>query len=252
MNHWIDSHAHLSFLNAQQVDSVVAQGFKNNLKLWLLAGYDSDDWQKQKELLLTHSQFVKTCLGLHPWKVAELSEAAIGEELTLLEQMLPLAQAMGETGIDKYKKPDSVPLQQEVFVRHLEMNKKFNLPLVLHSVRADQEVLHHLKCYSFTGIVHRFSGSYEVAQSYLNLGFKISLGRDLLSPGHHKLKECVKKLNIDDFVIESDAGLNRQGEVEDAVDLFFKVVEQVSELKKIPIEHLMESCFLNTKKVFRL
>lgn len=250
--HWIDAHAHLSQFSRLEMTNLLEKASSQKLEFWILAGYDSQDWIKQIQLANERPNSVKTCFGIHPWVVNKLSSTAAEQELLILESQLHLAHALGETGMDKLKGADSLSLQKVVFIRHLELNQKWNLPLVIHSVHSDDDVLEELKKYQYSGIVHRFSGSYETAKRYLDLGYKISLSRNMASSGYLKLKECVQKLDLDDFVIESDAGLTPEGKAEDACDLFFKTVKVIAELKNVSHSTLLKSSFENTKKVFRL
>lgn len=250
--HWIDAHSHLSFFSQQEIASLVSDGDSKNLKLWILAGYNSRDWSKQADLKLQYPDSVQLCFGLHPWQVAQMSPSEIQSEIQRLEQKLSLAIACGETGIDRLKGADQVDMQREVFIRHLEINRTHNKPLVLHSVHADEDILQILKAYPYTGIVHRFSGSYEVGKKYLDLGYKLSISRTIFSQGYTKLKECVRRLQLTDFVIESDAGLNAQGNAEDATDLFFKAVRAISEIQKVSHEELLRATYETTKKVFQV
>lgn len=250
--HWIDAHAHLSFFSQQEIACLVNGADSKNLKLWILAGYNSRDWSKQADLKAQYPDKVQLCFGLHPWQVAQMSLSEIQNDMQLLEQKLSLALACGETGIDKLKGADQVDQQKEIFIRHLEINRTHNKPLVLHSVHADEDVLQILKTYSYTGIVHRFSGSYEVGKKYLDLGYKLSISRTIFSQGYTKLKECVRRLPLTDFVIESDAGLDAQGNAEDATELFFKAVRAISEIQQVSQEELLRATYETTKKVFQI
>lgn len=252
--HWIDGHAHLSFFNDSVIQQMITSAESKNLRHWILAGFESKDWHRQLEL---HSQFkgsLTPVLGLHPWPVISMAPEQITAALKTLETLLPQAKAMGETGVDKFRGGESelVKKQLDVFERHLELNKTYNLPLVLHIVRAENETLDVLKNYSYTGVLHGFSASYETAKRYIDLGYKISVGRGVFAKGYKQLKESVEKLSLDDLILESDAGLNEDGTPEDPVALYFQVVDAVAELKGLPREELLSTNFSNVKKVFRL
>lgn len=251
--HWIDGHAHLSFFNDSVIQQMITSAEAKNLRHWILAGYEPKDWHRQLELI-TQFKNVTPVFGLHPWPVISSTAEQISSELKTLETLLPQAKAMGETGIDKFRggEPELVQKQIDVFERHMELNKKFDLPLVLHSVRAENETLEVLKKYSYTGVIHGFSASYETAKRYIDLGYKIGVGRGVYAKGYKQLKDCVEKLNMSDILLESDAGLNEDGTPEDPVALYFQVVDAVAELKGLPTEELLSTNFSNVKKVFRL
>lgn len=251
---WIDAHSHISFFDKDRVSRILKCGREKNLKYWIMAGYDESDWEKQLTIAREHSSAVAKCFGLHPWQVLKMSQNDIDAIISKLELLLPSADALGETGVDKFKTADPIQVQKQldVFLRHLELNKNYQLPLVIHSVHAETETLKALKAYTYKGIIHGFSGSYESAQRFIDLGYKISVGRGLYSQGYSRLKDCIQKLSLNDFIIESDAAIDDNGTAEDPVSIFFKVVEAICEIRKVSAEDLMEKSFVNTRKVFSL
>lgn len=250
--YWIDAHAHISFFPESVLGPMMADARRLDLRFWIMAGYDASDWKAQVALAQKYPDSVATVFGLHPWRVMEMSGNEIEADMATLAQMLPQAKALGETGIDKFKTQDLHVVNRQIalFERHLELNKTHNLPLVLHVVRAENEALSVLKNYSYSGVVHGFSGSFETAKRFVDLGYKISVGRGAYRKGYKQLKECVIKLSMDDILLESDAALDDDGAPENAVSVYFEVVAAVAELKKMSQVELMKQNFLNVKKVF--
>jgi TatD DNase family protein len=247
----IDAHAHLSFFSSEQLDSIFKNAKIKNIQEWILAGYDSLDWQKQKEIQKLNKN-VKISFGLHPWRVLEMSAPDIEHELSLLEKLLPEAQGCGETGIDGFRATEKKDLhkQEDVFLKHLELNSQHNLPLVLHIVKSHEMCLSILKKHSFRGIVHGFSGSWETAKNYIDLGYKISLGRGIYQKGFKHLKETALKIGLEDFVLESDAFVTDEGVAEDPVAILYQVLETLAEIKGLPLEKLSAASYENSKSIF--
>lgn len=252
--YFIDTHAHISLFNDASVARLIEDGKTRDLQFWMMAGYDAPDWQRQLTLIEKYPKHLAPCFGLHPWRVIEMTREEIAKEMLVLQSLLPRAQALGETGIDKFKTEDIaiVQKQEDIFREHLEINKSLKLPLVLHIVRAENEALAVLKEYSYAGVIHGFSASYETAKRYVALGYKIGVGRGVYSKGYKHLKETAEKLSLNDILIESDSGPSAEGENEDAVDVFFKTVAAVAVLKKVSSEEVLRQNFLNAKQVFRL
>jgi TatD DNase family protein len=142
-----------------------------------------------------------------------------GDELTRqLEHALKIlpeylgqgAVAIGELGIDLGAKtdPKTEELQTEVFTRQLAIAKSAGLPLVLHIVKAHPQALQLLAEHGpwpRGGLVHAFSGSYEIAKEYELQGFTISIGGVAARQGYETLKRALKRIALDKFVIESDS-----------------------------------------------
>ncbi len=247
----IDSHVHLSFFDPDHLAELLVRAKTYKISNWIMAGYDSADWQRQ-QAMVQQIPNIKTSFGLHPWRVIEMSPHDITQELQILEQMLPQANALGETGIDAFKTKDTELLsrQEAIFRQHLELNRPYDLPLVLHLVQAHERSYNILKQYSYRGIIHGFSGSWEMAQRYIQLGYKISLGRGLLQKGYKQLKETAQKIPLSDFVIESDAALDDQGRPEDALEILTQVAKALAELKTLPVETIGRANQDNVKAIF--
>ncbi len=251
--HWVDSHIHLSSYQALDRETLLKNSLDKNIKSWVMAGYSADDWQLQNAMVEPN---VFKSFGLHPWHVLASSAAQVEKELSLLESLLPHAHALGETGLDAFrsKSDQDMDRQMHVFQRHLLLNRAHPKPLVLHIVQAHEKALGELKKYDYCGLVHGFSGSWETAKSYIDLGYKISVGRGVYHKGYKSLKETVQKLPLTDLLIESDAFMDPQDgpkkEPEDAVEIYFKVVEAVCALKNISQQQLQEATFRNINTLF--
>lgn len=247
----VDCHVHLSFFNPAQLEDIFKKSGTHDIQSWILGGYDSPDWQKQKQIVQSGAK-VKTCFGLHPWRVLEMNEAQIAAEMNILGQELPLADACGETGIDGFKTHDEKELrkQEECFETHLETNKKAGKPVVLHIVKSYERSLSHLRKHSFRGFAHAFSGSYEVASQLVDLGYKISVGRGVYHQGFKQLKDTVQKMDLKHLVVESDAHVNDKGVVEDPVEILLRVMEAVAEIKSVPVEKVARFNYENAQEIF--
>ncbi len=248
--HWIDCHIHLSSFPENSRTLLFKNSQQLNLRTWVMAGYDSQDWQRQIQIS-TNSQIYRS-FGLHPWCVLEMTEERIREEMKILRELYPQCQLMGETGIDGFRSQDKAQLLKQiaVFEEHLDMNKVAKKPLVLHMVKCHQEALGHLKKHSYTGIVHGFSGSWEEAKAYIDLGYKISVGRGVFHQGYRKLKDAVQSLPLEALLLESDAFYGPEESEAQAVDIYFQVVEAICKIKNISQEELQAAVFHNIKSLF--
>lgn len=242
--YWIDSHIHLSSYTESDLRQLLQTSRQKNLNSWWMAGYDSRDWQRQLQISEPH---LRRSFGLHPWQVLAMSDEDIQKEMDALSRLLAQADMLGETGIDEFLAKDSVQIekQEKVFIQHLDMNKRFSKPLVLHIVKSHDRSLKILKNYPYKGIVHGYSSSWETAKRYIELGYKISVGRGVYHKGYKALKETVRKIDLQDMVLESDAFVDPKSGPEDAVGIYMQVVEAVCQLKNISQQELQETVFHN-------
>lgn len=112
--------------------------------------------------------------GIHPWysddsktQLKYLSEIASDTKII----------AIGETGLDKIKGP-SLDIQISLFKRHIELSEQIKKPLIIHAVKAWEELYHIRKDTQPTQpwIIHGFRGNPQVAEQMSKVGFMFSLG----------------------------------------------------------------------------
>ncbi len=133
--------------------------------------------------------------GIHPWVADRVPVASL----------LPLAdevQAIGETGLD-FAKPVPREAQYAAFRSQLELARRYDLPVVLHCVRAFGEVMRELRaCPPPAAIFHGFIGSPEQARQALAAGHYLSFGeRTFRSP---KTVEAMRATPLERLYFETD------------------------------------------------
>ncbi|MGM0409047.1 MAG: TatD family hydrolase [Bacteroidota bacterium] len=145
--------------------------------------------------------------GLHPWHADQLDINQIEEKL----EKLILAKkiiAIGETGLDKLKGV-KWETQFRVLKKHIEISEKYQLPLVIHSVKAHNEIL---KLKKDTGaksqwVIHNFTGSKQMAMDFIDHGFYLSICHHIKNENSrinyffHQLPKDKIFLETDDFDI---------------------------------------------------
>ena len=204
---FIDAHCHLADSRFDGIrDQVLARARQKQIHHFLQGGVDPDDWRRQEMLAIPQ---LLPCFGLHPWFVNGADLATCHAALQDLEAMLPRAVALGELGLDRGPRMDSARFEQqkEMFGRQLQIAQRYNKPLVLHVVRAHDQTLHMLREHgqAWRGLVHGFTGAYEVARGYLDLGLAISVGGAVGRSGYKKLKNALGRIPRDQLLVESDA-----------------------------------------------
>ncbi len=114
-------------------------------------------------------------VGLHPWDLDINSMPTIQKYAEKQEVI-----AIGETGLDKpkTKNPEEFILQQEFFKAHAELSETTKKPLIIHCVKAWDELLDIKKDVkpSMPWIIHGFRGKEIQAIQLINAGFHLSFG----------------------------------------------------------------------------
>lgn len=150
------------------------------------------DYEKVKDV--ENANLFFSC-GIHPWYLED-----VDEQLILLENIVHdnRVVAIGEAGLDKLCSSD-FDLQKKVFRKQIEMSIKTNKPMIIHCVKAWDELIALYKEYKPTRswIIHGFRGKGELAQQLIHLGMKISIGEKYN-------RSIFEKIDFDSVLFESD------------------------------------------------
>lgn len=178
-------------------------------------------------------------VGIHPWYIKEEN---IAQELIIIEEQLqqPNCLALGECGLDKrIEVPFS--LQVEVFEKQLLLAQRYNKPVIIHCVKAFQEVIACRKNTNTTVpmIIHGFSKNKTVAQQLIKNGFYLSFGKYLLrNPALETVFTAVPENKI---FLETDT-------IEETIE---QVYALAAYYKKIELEKLEQIITTNFNTVFK-
>jgi len=249
----IDSHCHLDFAHfATDIEQVLESARAKGVVQFIVPGVKAAKWQE----LINFASQLQGCsyaLGVHPYFLDDFKPEHIEQLAELLAT--EKAVAVGECGIDT--SIESTELQQDVFRQHIELANQFSKPLIIHHRKS-----HHLILQTFKqmkpkagGVIHAFSGSYQDAKKYLDLGFKLGVGGTITYDRANKTREAIKQVPLQSIVLETDSPdmpmAGRQG-MRNEPQYLLEVLNKLAELKQLPIEQVAEQTYLNTKQIFSL
>ena len=157
----IDAHCHPQLSDFQDI---YLDTWQENC---LFAAATTPDDFKTLEELRSRYPWLQTSIGIHPWKLSTIFPS---QELKVIEDALQNSpRSLGECGLDfspKYK--NNSALQSSVLEYFFVMAKKFQVPIILHCVKAHHEILRLLKRYPKQKLLlHGFHGSEDLVQQYL-------------------------------------------------------------------------------------
>jgi TatD DNase family protein len=138
-------------------------------------------------------------LGIHPWYI----EKDCQQQFSQMKQWVhhPHAIAIGECGLDKVCTTD-FSMQENVFKEQIQLAVTLQKPLIIHCVRAWEEVFSLLKkAAPLKAIFHGFAKNAELARRIINRGYYISLGKELEK---ESMKEVIRLLPPDKIFLETD------------------------------------------------
>ncbi len=192
--------------------------------------------------------------GMHPMYI-HVHHAG---HLTLLrrqiEQWRPVA--VGEIGLDLFVPGLDYATQERFFVAQLQIARDYDLPVLLHCRRANDQILKHLRRFRLRGgIAHAFSGSRQQAEAFIGLGFKLGFGGAFTWSRATRLQALARELPLEAIVLETDSpdippawvgkGRNEPGELP-------RIAATLAELRGIGVEEVARQTSHNARAVLGL
>lgn len=209
---WIDTHCHLDapeFSNS--LDAVIQAASSKDVQAILLPAVRAVDFSNVKNLAHQYSQQIPGLvytLGIHPLYTNQAQESDIETlEKRIIESLSdPRFVGVGEIGLD-YFVEDLDPHKQEFFFNaQLDLAQKYQLPVILHVRRSQDAILKALRRRNITsGIAHAFNGSFQQAEQFIKLGFKLGFGGAATYERALQIRRLLKELPLDSIVTETDA-----------------------------------------------
>ncbi len=205
-------------------------------------------------LLAEAYPYIYASVGTHPHDSKDFTDVDYDRYKELAAH--PKVVAVGEIGLDYYYDNSERDIQRKVFIRQMELAEEVGLPVIIHSREAMQETYDILESFeNVVGIMHCYSGSPEMAQRFIDLGYYISLAGPVTFQNALKPKEVGKAVPLDRLLIETDAPYLTphpyRGKRNDPTKVKF-VAEEIARLKNLPLEEVVQASYDNAMKVFGL
>jgi TatD DNase family protein len=201
-----DTHTHL---NDKQFDEdreeVIARARKAGVSRIVNVGYNRETIATSLALAESYD-FIYSVVGWHPHDASDMTD----EDLEWIESLLkhPKVVGIGEMGLDYYWDNSPRDVQAEVFRKQIRLARKVGMPIVIHDRDAHQDIVDILReerAQEVGGIMHCFSGSWEMAKQCLDMDFFISFGGPVTFKNAKKPKEIAKRVPLDRLLIETDS-----------------------------------------------
>ena len=244
----IDSHAHILSENYDNIDEIVNKLKEKGLIYVINA---SDKIQTAKEVLMLskkYENFLLPCIGIHPEHVDEINKLNELEELIKNNKIY----AVGEIGLDYYYTKDNKEEQKALLNKQLDLAEKYSLPVIIHTRESIQDIYDELKDRKLKGVIHCFNGSYEMAQLFIKLGYKLGIG-GVVTFKNSKLGELIEKIDLENILIETDSPYltpePNRGKKNDPSNVYF-VAKKIAEIKNIDVEKVIEITRKNALQIF--
>ena len=202
-----DSHCHLDFPDFENnleetIDKAVKSGVKRMVTI-------CTKLQNEPTVRGIAEKFdcVFYAAGTHPMNAHNQPMVDVSNLLEIANH--PKFVGIGETGLDYFYTKETEKDQKESLALHIQAAQKSNLPLIIHSRAADDDIAEILesefKNAEFTCVMHCFSSGKKLAKRMLDLGFYLSMSGIVTFPKSNELRDIFALAPVDQILVETDS-----------------------------------------------
>ena len=197
----IDTHCHLYSEYYDNLDELINKLKESDIKAVIVNGCDM---KSNKEILELTKKYdiVYGALGFHPTELDNVTD----EDLNWLEKHINDSKilAVGEIGLDYHYDDTDKEKQKYFFEKQLEIAKKYNKPVIIHTRDSIQDTYNIVKDSKCMGSIHCYSGSLEMAKEFIKVGFCIGIGGIVTFKNAKNIIEVIKNIDEEYILLETD------------------------------------------------
>lgn len=242
---FIDAHCHLEMCkdpeqaikNAKEKNVIlITQGVNVESNRWALASGSHDN--------------VKVALGLYPLDCLKMSEDEISKELEFIESQKDKIVAIGEVGLDFKEDNKEHDKQKSVFAQFIELSKDLDVPIIVHSRKAELECIEMLEDQKASKVVmHCFSGSFNLIRKIITNKWFLTIPTNVTFSEH--FQKVIELAPIEQLLCETDSPYlhpekKRDNEPMNVIESYKKIAE----IKKLPLEQVENQIENNYRRLF--
>ena len=248
----IDTHCHVYEEEMSDYKEIIEECNKQDISMIV----NAIDINTSKEIISMSKEYnnVYAAIGLNYDTIDRVSQ----DNLIELEELLKTEKivAIGEIGLDYYWTKDNKDKQIEYFKAQLELAKKYDLPVIIHSRESVQDVYDILKESGINkGSMHCYSGSLEMAKEFIKLGFKIGIDGPITYKNNKKGIELVKNIDLKELLLETDSPYlspePNRGKTNSPLNLKY-IANKIAEIKDISVDEVIEVTTNNAKELYNI
>ena len=251
---FIDTHCHLDAAEFDaDRDAVYARAVDSGVAIQIIPAISRDNFAAVAATCERYPGSLPAW-GMHPMFINVHRPEHLADLRAQIEAQRPVA--IGEIGLDLFVRDLDAATQEYFYVEQLKIAQEYDLPVLLHCRKANDEILKHLrKTRVRGGIAHAFNGSPQQANEFIKLGFKLGFGGAFTWPRALNLRRLAVELPLESIVLETDSpdippvwigrGRNAPGEL-------LLIAQELAKLRGVPVETIAETTTRTAKSLFGL
>ena len=262
---WIDTHAHYNHGKFKSNQNKVLDNIKKDVEYVINLGTDVKS-NKATLKMIKDYDFIYGMIGFFPTDVFALEDSDVNSEFIYQLNNQKIV-GIGEIGLDfnwdcvngpdgKILGDEARKLQEKWLRYQLNLAKKMNLPVSLHSRDAEEDTARIFKDYEeIKGVMHCFSYGVEAAKLYLEKGLYLGVGGTSTYKSNEDIRAAIKYAPLDRILLETDAPYLSPEAVRRSLNTSSNityVIDNIANIKNVSREEVIRQTNLNAKKLFNL
>lgn len=257
----VDVHAHLDHkLFNGKVDEIIRNSKKNYVKAIITNGVNPETNRFALDLAKKYD-IVKAALGIYPIDSLNMdmkkgfyplkdNNIKIDEEIEFIKKNKDKIVAVGEVGLDYYWDKDHKKEQREVFEKFIELAEKIKKPIIVHSRKAEADVIDMLKSSKLKKVVmHCFSGNLKLIKEIHDNNWFFSIPCIIVKSQQFQM--ITEKTNISQLLTETDAPfLSPFPKKINEPSFVIETIKKIAEIKNMDKEETANNIFMNYQRLF--
>lgn len=244
---FIDTHCHLTDEYENGADGYIQRANEAGCGVMVCATADPMDIKPALEIANNHKNIFVTT-GIHPDYIDQDPSKFLTDEIL----NNPLVIGVGEIGLDYHYNPQTRTQQIELFEKQLQIAYEHKLPVAIHTREAEEDTKAILTD-KYSGVMHCFTSSWDLAKVMLDRGFYFSASGILTFKNSNELRETFTKIPVDRIVIETDAPycapVPYRGKTCESC-MIIETAKVLAQIKNLQIDDLEGILYENTKRLY--
>lgn len=250
-----NTHVHLNSPSIQdEIPVLIDRAIEKNVTKMIVVGFDLESSKEALRLAKSYP-FINAAVGIHPCDLAKMKESDF-QEIAVLAKNKEVV-AIGEVGLDYYWDGDKKELQKNYFEKFIQLAFHLQKPLIIHMRDASEDTLLLLKknqaYLKYGGVMHCYSGSYEMSLEFIKLGFYISLAGPVTFKNALTPKKVAMEIPASMLLVETDcpylAPHPLRGKVNEPSNVHY-IVKEIASLRSSTYETIAQVTYDNAIRLF--